>query len=200
MNEVLHTTNHQVNKEIGYSQYRVSQQAGNLPNIRGELVMGERREHLGQLIARLRAERRMSQQELANEAGLALSTVAAIESRSEFSGRAGTMIRVLQALDVGPMPIRDSDWDLALKLTGLDAVIRTATAPARRPDIRSSLEAQAHRTPERATAHQWVDELMDAVGVPKVLDVLQGLADFAGVELSAAITEEEKSHRRSRTG
>lgn len=139
------------------------------------------------MIAGLRVQRNMTWRDLSHAADIAQSTINDIEQSETLKARPGTIMKVIEALHA-KSPIANEDIDFLLEATGLDAAVRTATAPLRRPDIQASLAANRLRSPERATAHQWLDELMDQIGVVRVIDGLRSMASFAGIELSAPLS------------
>lgn len=141
----------------------------------------------GELLARIRAERGLTQAELAENAGVSLSLVQRGERSDECPWRSATAINILRVIH-RRMPLAGAEYGEYLQLAGLIEMARHAD--------RTSLDEALGLSPlwnpsagyvafesDDATAFDFVKTLIDARGGHNVATALEGIAAAWNVDL-----------------
>ncbi len=158
--------------------------------------------HFGQMLQQLRTSRGLSQQGLADAAGVTLNTIQRGEARESTRSpwKPSTAERVFRALNERAA-LSKSDTETYLELCGLQALIQQTLALTRqlkaaaRPTVeRARGLGGAEPTPDATTAHTWLERLLEEAGPVKVLAALEGLAAAWGLDLPPRIKQAD-SHR-----
>lgn len=166
----------------------------------------------GETLQRLRELRSLSQDDLADLAGISSEPIQRVEQTGKCNWRAKTMRKVMEALHKAS-PLTEQEAQQYLRGAGYTdehfEVMKRASAPMRelaavaarvpqlQPQQLRAIAAVAMQSNESlaATAHNWLAMMIAKFGAGTMVDVLIGLADQWGVELPPRVMPADAKER-----
>lgn len=132
---------------------------------------------MGPLVRQLRENRRLTQQDLANLAGLAVRTIYQVE-QSQKPPRRSTCIAILSALNQ-QKPLSAAENAMFLRDSGMETAALRTTAAAERHATTPSVAT----SPDERIIHAYVADLIEQTSPSIVIKLLEAAASLAGVPL-----------------
>lgn len=154
--------------------------------------------HFGQLVQKLRTERGLTQSDLASRAGVSDATIQRAEQTESCPWRRSTAREIFQVLNsvAAVEPASAAEY---FKATGLAAGLAAAGEWAKSSEGQQTQAFVAFvnqlSDPRERQAYMWLTDLIDAVGVERLLDTLRGVAAMAGVELLPLVDDRGRTVR-----
>jgi hypothetical protein len=150
----------------------------------------------GELVARLRTQRGLTQQRLAELAGMSVQNIRRGEASERCPWRSSAATDVLMALEgtrQRPTPLTEADYRAYLEYTGLTGLQQAVQEHHAADGFAAvvlggrQLDTEVSDNPDIQTAIAWVVRLADQLGATRVLNSLEGLAAGVDVDLPPRI-------------
>lgn len=156
-------------------------------------VVGDSRGmHFGRFLAKLRSDRGLTQQGLADRSRMSTPSIQRGESAEACPFRRSNATSILHALD-SVAPLSQNDRENYLQMAGLEALAKMAAdLEARRVAELDDMKARVASSPlgfdtsddlDLTTAHQYVQRLYEEVGAVRLLSALEGIASTWEIDL-----------------
>ncbi|MCC6428291.1 MAG: helix-turn-helix domain-containing protein [Phycisphaerales bacterium] len=146
--------------------------------------------HFGKTLESLREARGLSRTDLAAEAGMDTSSIFRAEQREQCNLRPSNVKAITDAL-AKSAPFTESEAQQWAAGTGIARYADTVRKLHESGHTWLVLLTQAYESmpAPRMHAHMMVEDLLDNVGEVRVLDLLRGMASFAGLPIGPVPTQ-----------
>ncbi len=147
--------------------------------------------HFGKLLAKLRTDRGLTQEELAKAAGTSTPSIQRWESAEKCQLRPTNAKRLFKALEaegrLSPIETENFYFSAGLetlaKLAAEESKRRAETVRASAESVRRSAFAfNTEASPLHTRAHTWLERVLEDLGPERTLEALDGVARILGVK------------------